>query len=175
MQSANCCTPTPLHAAPTPVSYQASRLIISRRHPFSLVNGSGYTSPARQHSDALRGRHRPRPACPSRGVTQQPDSISKPNSGRKPHDRRVRTPQHPGPSPPAPRGPDRPISWSESSITCAPNCRNTWCRCTGCGWIACRSTPTENSIARRCRVAFALMKNQSEYQPDLRLQGFPAT
>jgi hypothetical protein len=25
------------------------------------------------------------------------------------------------------------------------------------------------------RVAFALMKNQSEYQPDLRLQGSPAT
>jgi hypothetical protein len=25
------------------------------------------------------------------------------------------------------------------------------------------------------RVAFALMKNQGEYQPDLRLQGSPAT
>jgi transposase len=31
-------------------------------------------------------------------------------------------------------------------------------------------------LARKlCRVAFALMKNQSEYQPNLRLQGFPAT
>jgi transposase len=31
-------------------------------------------------------------------------------------------------------------------------------------------------LARKlCRVAFALMKNQSEYQPDLRLQGSPAT
>jgi transposase len=31
-------------------------------------------------------------------------------------------------------------------------------------------------LARKlCRVAFALMKNQSEYQPNLRLQGSPAT
>lgn len=31
-------------------------------------------------------------------------------------------------------------------------------------------------LARKlCRVAFALMKNQSEYQPNLRLQGLPAT
>lgn len=31
-------------------------------------------------------------------------------------------------------------------------------------------------LARKlCRVAFALMKNQSEYQPNLRLQGCPAT
>jgi acyl-CoA synthetase (AMP-forming)/AMP-acid ligase II len=41
--------------------------------------------------------------------------------------------------------------WSGSSSACAANCRSTWCRCTGCGSISCRTTPTANSTARPCR------------------------
>lgn len=39
------------------------------------------------------------------------------------------------------------------------------------------SAPQDDVLAllHSGRVAFALMKNQSEYQPDLRLQGSPAT
>ena len=33
----------------------------------------------------------------------------------------------------------------------------------------------EGTHRKLCRVAFALMKNQSQYQPNLRLQGCPAT
>jgi len=45
VQSENCDTLTHPLAAPGLAGAQAWRLIISRRHPFSLVNGSGLQPP----------------------------------------------------------------------------------------------------------------------------------